>query len=202
MQNNRFFGNSLFAILLTALLPHAGLGGETSPQKTTPLPDDSIYQISSEWTDQNQKKLKLSDLAGKNVVVSMIYMKCQYSCPLTIARMKEVEKALTPVTLAKTRFVLISFDTKNDTPEVMLNYAKKNHLDLAQWTFLAGSNEQNVREFSTLIDFKYKKLESGEFEHSYAIVALDSEGRIVERTEGAEMNPKAIATRLNQQTKK
>jgi protein SCO1/2 len=168
-----------------------------SPKSAPPLPPDSIYQVHSEWLDQNGKKLQLTDLRGMNIVVSMVYLKCQYSCPMTIARMKEVEKALTPEAKAKTRFLLVTFDIKKDTPEILLKYAKKSHLDLSSWTLLTTKTESDVREFSTLIDFKYKSLASGEFEHSYAIIGLDSDGRILGRTEGAEMDPKIIADLIN-----
>ncbi len=169
----------------------------TSVSHAVDLPGDSIYNLNSEWTDQSGRKLHLSDLRGKPVVVSMVYMKCQYSCPMTVARMKEVEKALSEANKSKVQFLLVTFDIKHDTPDVMSKYAQKNHLDPKQWMFLTAKNETTVREFSTLIDFKYKGLPSGEFEHSYAIVALDADGRILGRTEGAEMNPKTIAELLN-----
>lgn len=79
----------------------------------------------------------------------------------------------------------------------MTEYAKKNHLDPKTWTFLTTKNESNVRELSALIDFKYKALPDGEFEHAYAIIALDKEGRIAGRIDGAEMNPKTLAELLN-----
>lgn len=169
----------------------------TSRTFAAALPPDSIYNLDSEWTDQSGKKLHLSDLRGKPVVVSMIYMKCKFSCPLAVARMKEVEKTLSEKNKSQTQFLLVTFDIQHDTPDVMLKYAQKNHLDLKQWMFLTTKTESSVREFSTLIDFKYKALASGEFEHSYAIVALDSEGRILGRTEGSEMNPKTIADLFN-----
>jgi protein SCO1/2 len=161
------------------------------------VPENSIYNITSEWTNQDGKKLHLEDLKGKNIVISMVYLKCQYSCPMTISKMKEVESHLTPDAKSHVQFILVTFDVKNDTPKAMAQYADKHHLDLKNWTFLTTTTESNVRELSTLIDFKYKALPTGEFEHSYAMIALDSEGRIIGRTDGAEMKPKEIAEVLN-----
>lgn len=167
-----------------------------SLQVMAELPENSIYQVGSQWTNQLGKPMRLQDFQGKFVVVSMVYMSCRFSCPMTVAKMKEVEKNLNAEIKDQVQFVLVSFDLKNDTPEVMQKFATKNHLDPAQWTFLAAQNESSLREFSTLIDFQYKSLASGEFEHSYAIIALDPQGRIIGRTEGSTMNPKQIAELL------
>ncbi len=163
------------------------------------IPDNSIYNVNSSWISQDNKSVKLADFRGKIVVTSMIYMGCKSSCPLTVAKMKEVEKLISADIKSKVHFVLFSFDLKNDTPEVFQKYAKKHHINLNQWTFLTNKDESNVREISTLIDFKYKSLPKGEFEHSFALVALDKEGRIIGRTEGSEMNPIAFSEVINKE---
>lgn len=48
------------------------------------LPNDSIYQVKSVWVDQFGKKVELSSLAGKPVVMSMVYLTCTFSCPTTV----------------------------------------------------------------------------------------------------------------------
>ncbi|MGZ3773857.1 MAG: SCO family protein [Pseudobdellovibrionaceae bacterium] len=161
------------------------------------LPSDSIYNLDSSWLNQKGETVSLSQFRGKPVVLSMVYLKCKFSCPLTIVQMKEVEKLLSQQNKKNVQFVLFSFDHIHDTPKTTLEYAEKNKLSYPQWTFLTTTKEIAVRELSTLIDFKFKKLDNGEFEHSYAIIALDSEGRIVGRTEGSEMNPKIISDLLN-----
>lgn len=163
------------------------------------LPDTSIYHANSSWITQDNKSIKLADFKGKIIITSMIYMGCKSSCPMTVAKMKEVEKLLSINVKPKVHFVLFTFDLKNDTPEAMKKYALKNHIDLNQWTFLTNKDESNVREVSTLIDFKYKSLPTGEFEHSFALVALDTEGRVIGRTEGSEMNAKEFSNLINKE---
>ncbi len=192
MKNNKLsLVNSILIILALSVLFNS------KKVIAADLPGDSIYQAQSEWTTQSDKTLKISDFKGKFVIMSMIYMGCTSSCPMTVAKMKDVDKLLSEKAKNKTNFVLITFDLKRDTPAVMLKYANKNHLSLDRWTFLRSKEEANVREISNLIDFKYKSLPNGEFEHSFALVALDTEGRVIGRTEGSEMNPKAIADLIN-----
>jgi len=171
-----------------------------APKNT--LPENSIYQVQSEWINQNEKPVKLIDFKNKIVIASMIYMSCHSSCPLTVAKMKEIEKLLSPEVKSKVQFVLFTFDIKRDTPALMKKYATKHHLDLNQWNFLTNKDESNVRELSTLIDFKYKSLPNGEFEHSFAIVGLDAEGRILGRTEGAQMDSKVFSELINKEGSK
>lgn len=198
------FFNILFCFTLISSISEARVPGSkiktnmaNIQTKKTSFPENSVYNLDSQWLDQNGSTKSLSDFEGKAVVISMVYLSCAYSCPLTIAQMKEVEKLLTGPSKETTQFVLVSFDTVKDTPDLLKAYAQKNQLKFPQWTFLMTKKEGHVRELSSIIDFKYKKLESGEFEHSYAIILLDSKGVIKGRTEGSEMNPKALADLIN-----
>lgn len=80
------------------------------------LPNDSIYNLKSEWTTQAEKAVHLEDFKGKYTLLSMVYMKCKYACPMTVARMKEIEKTLLPEVQNQTQFLLVTFDIKKDTP--------------------------------------------------------------------------------------
>lgn len=151
------------------------------------LPDDSIYQVKSKWIDQEGKDFSLKELQGKPVAISMIYMTCDFVCPATVAHMKELENLMGKN--SDLQFVLVSFDPEKDTPENMRKYAKKNKLKSPKWRFITSKNESDIRELSSLIDFKYKKLEDGEFDHSFGIVALDHEGRILGSSIGTKMKP-------------
>jgi protein SCO1/2 len=156
------------------------------------LPADSIYQVQSKWVDQTAKTVELSSLRGKPVAVSMIYLSCAFSCPTTIAHMKALEKMLPEALRKDMQFVLVSFDAEHDTPEAMANYARKHGLSFPKWRFITSRNEADVRELSALIDFKYKKLGNGDFEHSFGIAALDAGGRMIGGTIGATMEEKDL----------
>lgn len=159
----------------------------TAQTTQSELPKDSIYQVKSQWLDQSGNKLELASLAGKPVAISMIYLSCKFSCPTTVAHMKALEKMLPDNLKNELQFVLVSFDGKHDTPAAMKKYAAKHGLAAPKWRFLTSKNEPDVRELSSLIDFKYKKIGNGEFEHSFGIVALDDAGRVLGSTIGAQM---------------
>lgn len=151
------------------------------------LPGDSIYQVQSKWLDQSGKTIALSSLRGKPVAVSMIYLSCGFSCPTTVAHMRALEKMLPNPLRKDMQFVLVSFDAEHDTPAAMTQYAKKHGLAFPKWRFITSRSESDVRELASLIDFKYKKLGNGDFEHSFGIAALDASGRMIGSTIGATM---------------
>lgn len=181
------------SLLLPASLALAGTQPAAAPSAApTTLPADSIYQVKSGWVDQFGKKVALSSLAGKPVAISMIYLSCHFSCPTTVAHMKELKRLLPDALKNEVQFVLISFDGKNDTPPVMKRYAQKHQLAYPEWRFLTSKDESDVRELAALIDFKYKKIGKGDFEHSFGIVALDASGRVLGSTIGATMEEKDL----------
>src|SRR5690554_1258463 len=52
---------------------------------TGELPELSVYNLPSEWTNQNGEDIKLEDLRGNIIVAVMIYTKCKAACPRLIA---------------------------------------------------------------------------------------------------------------------
>lgn len=182
----------LLLSLMLSLLPASQALAGSEPAAPATLPADSIYQIKSGWLDQFGKQVPLSSLAGKPVAISMIYLSCHFSCPTTVAHMKELKRLLPDTLKNEVQFVLISFDGKNDTPPAMKRYAQKHQLAYPEWRFLTSKNESDVRELAALIDFKYKRIGKGDFEHSFGIVALDANGRVLGSTIGASMEEKDL----------
>jgi len=160
-----------------------------------PLPELSIYHAAAEWTDQNGKTLRLRDLAGKPVAISMIYLTCTYTCPATVMHMRKLQKALPESVRKDATFVLVSFDPARDTADKMRAFAKKHDLG-PEWRLITTRKEADLRELSTLIDFKYKRSADGEFEHSFGIVALDRQGRIAGSSVGTGMKTDELAKKL------
>lgn len=162
------------------------IGGFWGAQVAQALPPDSIYQVQSHWIDQDGKGLVLADLKGRPVALSMVYLSCTYTCPTTVTHLQSLEKLLSEKAKKEIQFILVSFDPKRDTPELMKTFAKKHALS-QNFRMITSKSESSLRELSNLIDFKYKKTADGEFEHSFGIVALDRSGRKVGSTVGTAM---------------
>jgi protein SCO1/2 len=138
---------------------------------------NSVYQLNGKWKNAEGKEISLGEeFRGNPVVVTMAYTKCTYTCPLIVKKLKEIESALGKN--PKVRFLLISFDTKNETPETMAAFMKEKDLDPTRWKMVTGKTSGSVREMAALLEINYKEEANGHFSHSNVISLLDKEGVI------------------------
>lgn len=161
------------------------------------VPDESLFQIDSEWTNQSGRTMKLTELRGHPVVIAMVYMTCPFLCPTITSDIQRIEKELPAKVKNNVRFVLISFDPDRDTPEKMQAFMKKRNLHPDRWILLTSAKPSALREIAGVLNFKFQKIEKGEFSHSYIISVLDPEGRIALRIEGANQDLKPVITYLS-----
>jgi len=147
-----------------------------------PLPDTSLYQLPSRWSDQEGRSITLPDLQGKVQVLAMIYTHCQSVCPAILEGMKATEGQLTASERRRVGFVLVSIDPRVDTSAQLKAYADEKKLGPA-WRLLRGSPE-DVRELAATLDFKYRKTSSKDYAHSAMITVLDPQGEVLHQQVG------------------
>jgi len=150
---------------------------ETSSATPDPaaVSTDSIFNITDSWTAADGKAFQLDQLGGKPTVVAMVYTSCQYVCPLTVQNIKRIERALPAAQAGKVNFALFSFDPQRDTPAKLAEFAKLHSITAPSWVLAQGS-ESAVRKLAVTLGIKYKKVQSGDYEHDATISILDSNG--------------------------
>ncbi|MEO7340561.1 MAG: SCO family protein [Luteolibacter sp.] len=157
--------------------------------------DKSLYQLDSKWTSDVGREVKLSVLRGRPQVVAMFFASCEYTCPVIVENMKEIERKLPDALRGKVDFLLVSFDVERDTTAALHAYRAKRDLSTKKWTLLRGS-EDDVRELSALLGVNYQKDARGQFSHSNIITVLDSEGVIAFQQTGVNRDPAETVTAL------
>jgi protein SCO1/2 len=167
------------------------------PKVVEELPSDSIFNLTSNWQDQNGKDLKLADLRGKTLVVVMIYTTCKSACPILVSDMKKIEKDIDPAILNDVSLVLVSIDPTTDTPEVLKKFSETRRMTEPHWVFLR-SNEEATQEFANVLSMKYKKISPVDFSHSNIISIFNPLGELVVQEEGLVINSKKIAAKVNE----
>ena len=156
--------------------------------------DESIYQMEGEWHTQNNDTIRLSELEGKIPVLSMGFTSCTYACPRLVEDMKNIALQVPESKKDELIYVLVSFDTENDHPERLHEFAREMELG-KNWLLLHGS-EEDVRELSMLLDISYKKQPNGHFAHSNNIILLDKKGNIVQNMEGLGANSSPLVEKI------
>ena len=159
--------------------------------------DKSVYQLDSIWTSDTGKKVKLGVLRGKPQVVAMFFASCQFTCPLTVSDLKNIEAALPDNVRTNIGFTLVSFDSKRDTPAALKNYRLAHGLSARNWTLLR-SEPDDVRELAALLGVIYKQDANGDFAHSNLITVLNAEGEIIFQKQGVNIDPQEIVRQIEQ----
>lgn len=146
--------------------------------------DVSIYdaKIGSFKTDE-EKDFLLKDNAGKKVVVSMVYTSCQSACPLMIKKLLKIEKKLKEASI-DAEFVVVSFDSKFDSPQKMKIFRKSQGILNSSWKLLVG-RDKDTRFVSNLLGIRYSRNpEDQTISHDNKVVFLDEKGVIVHTSDG------------------
>lgn len=159
------------------------------------LDEMSIFHLPSEWVTQHNEKVEFKDFRGEPLVVVMIYTACRTACPRLVADMRHIEQKAGTRTSKPVKYVLVSIDPANDTPEKLTQFAKENGMDGDQWVFLQGT-EEGVRDFANILAVKYKKINPIDFSHSNIISVFDEEGVMKYQKEGLGLENDEIVSKI------
>jgi len=167
----------------------------SSPEIDVPLTDESLYQIGVTWSDQNGRSVQLASLRGKPVVISMVFTRCAWACPMIVQDMKKIAARLPDDVKDRVHYVLVTLDPARDTPDVLAEFARTHHLDATQWTLLRGT-ASDVRLLAALLGTRYREEANGQFSHTNMISILNEEGEIVHVQEGLGSDPTGSVDKL------
>lgn len=145
--------------------------------------EKSIYTLESKWTSDVGKEVRLDVLRGRPQVVALFFTNCQHSCPIIVADLKRIEKALPAKARAKVDFLLVSIDPERDTPAALRAFREKHRLGTEHWTLLR-SDSDSVQRLAEMMGFRYYPGSSSQFAHSLLITVLNGAGEIVYQQSG------------------
>jgi protein SCO1/2 len=185
---NKTFLTPLIATLLTICAPPVPA---QDPAEATTLPagkptaaEGSVYDLTSEWRDQDNNKLALTDLGDKVRVIVMGYTSCQYACPRLIADLVAIESGLKEEeTSNQIGYAFISIDPEKDTPAKLKQLETQYKFTPEHWKLLTG-DEDGVLELAVALGMKYRKTSPLDFAHSNIITVLRRDGSIAHQQVG------------------
>ena len=140
--------------------------------------EKSLYQLDAIWTSDVDRRIKLEVLRGRPQVIALFFTNCEHSCPLIVADMKAIDKALPRTMRGKVDFLLVSIDPERDTPEALRAFRAKHELPTERWTLLRGSPEA-TRELAAMVGFNYQPGSPTQYAHSLLISIANASGEIV-----------------------
>lgn len=143
------------------------------------------------FLDRSGRTVRLSDYRGKPLVISLIYTQCPVVCA-TVTRSLSVIR-LSQDALGANNFgvLTVGFDTKNDTPKAMGDFAKRMDVDLPNWEFVSADPE-TIKKLSRDLGFTYFPSDEGGFNHITQTTFVDRNGKVYQHVYGDEFASKTI----------
>jgi protein SCO1/2 len=150
--------------------------------------DQSLYLLDSTWTSDVGRQIKLGALRGRPQIVALFFTHCEYACPILVGELKAIEGRLPAEVLGKVDFLLVSIDSKRDTPAELAAFREKRQLARERWTLLRGG-ANDARELAALLGVNYAEDSRGQFAHTNLITLLNAEGEIAFQHVGLKQDP-------------
>ena len=136
--------------------------------------------------DQDRRTVRLSQFAGKIVVISFMYTRCPFPnyCFRLSNNLGRIQSRF-PHEMSRNLMLLsITFDPIHDPPEVLAKYATTWHADLKGWRFLTGS-AADIQTVAHRFGMDYWP-EEGLMIHALHTVIIDQKGKLAANLEGNE----------------
>ncbi len=147
--------------------------------------------------DTNGGTMSLAGLRGAPVVVSFVYTSCYHTCPMVTEYLAEVvamaRKALGGDSF---RVLTIGFDTANDNPVRMRQFARERGIDEPYWQFLSG-DARTMANLTRDLGFTYVASAKG-FDHITQATVLDRDGKVYRQVYGDRFPPPALVEPLKE----
>ncbi|MFI4874162.1 MAG: SCO family protein [Blastopirellula sp. JB062] len=139
------------------------------PTKNVTVPEDA-YVGSFELIDSSGEPFNSDELKGEVWVGSFFFTACPSICRLLNQQVAALAEEFEEDGV---RFVSITCDPANDTPEVLTKYAKMFEADPQQWTFLTG-------DVATIQEISEKQFRVGfaKQTHSERMLIVDRNGKL------------------------
>jgi protein SCO1 len=150
---------ALAAALLAALVLAAGCGGDSGSDDGAAAVVETTEEEDG-WagaalgnpgvapdfalTDHEGKRVRLSGLRGKIVLLTFLYTQCPDICPLMADNLNAALLELDPAVRDDVRVLAVSVDPKRDTPATVRGYVQVHRL-VPQFRYLIGSERALTR---------------------------------------------------------
>ncbi len=134
-------------------------------------------------------------LAGQVLLLSFMFTSCPTVCPKLTQLLADARADLPTDVRGRVRFVSVSVDPDNDTPEALKAFAKRYGADVPEWRFVRIA-EQDLQILSSRLVVFEPGSPRGPAAHNLALYLFDRRGRLVQRYSGTTTQPEQLAREI------
>lgn len=143
------------------------------------------------FLDRSGRTVRLSDYRGKPLVISLIYTHCPIICATTTRSLTTIKQSQEALGADSFNVLTVGFDTENDIPAAMDDFAKRMGVDLPGWAFVS-TDADTIKKLSKDLGFVYFSAEEGGFNHITQTTFVDAQGKVYLHIYGEDFNNKAL----------
>ena len=143
------------------------------------------------FLNRRGRKVRLSDYLGKPLVISMIYTRCPFVCATTTRNLSALKLSRDALGADSFGVLTIGFDTENDTPQAMDDFANRMDVKLPNWEFVSA-DARTIKKLSRELGFVFFPSPEGGFEHITQTTFVDGKGRVYLQIYGEEFENKTL----------
>ena len=179
----------LSALLMAVLLAH-GLAAHTALVDGARLP--MLGPAPAFALDSSRgKRVALSDLRGKVLLITFVFTTCTSSCPILTAKLAEIGRALGSDFDTRYAFVAITVDPSNDTPARLRTYAAAFGAETPGWHFLTGA-PSDISAVVLRYGAYAKQIGGGGVDHLFLTSLVDRAGMLRVQYLGTRFDPREM----------
>jgi protein SCO1/2 len=152
---------------------------DSKPVETSaPRPNKSLLDY--KFTNELGQAVSFNDFRGQAIAITFFYTRCPVPeyCPRLSMNFKEASQKLRAMTNAPTNwhFISVSFDPRDDTPEVLQSYGQRYNYDPAHWSFFTGP-EDKIAELARDSGIKTEPA-AATINHNFRTLIIDPQGHL------------------------
>lgn len=128
---------------------------------------------------QKHSLASLGSAPGRVTFISLVYLKCQTICRTSMSGQSWMQHAIQARGLEqKVQLLTLSFDPRNDVPQVMAEHAKRLGADTSFWRFATVADPRDLARMLKLFDVIVLPDGLGGYAHNAALFLVDEQGKL------------------------
>ena len=189
-------------IMLWAITATQAAYSETNNINNSAIPASSFLHnfVNVELVDQHGNGFQPEQLQNHVVLFNFIFTACHSACPIQTRSLVQVKNALAKNVNHQIRFVSVSIDPRNDSPEQLRSFANAMEANLDGWIFLTGQPNQLKALAKKLHIFDEQSPSAKPQVHRTSLWLVDKQGRMLQRYKGDPPDQQRLIRELTQVT--
>lgn len=143
------------------------------------------------------RSIRMNSFEGAPLIISLVYTSCVHTCPVLTQYLAEaVEEGRETFGEGAFSVLTIGFDSKNDTPMRMGNFATKQEVGDREWVF-ASADAATIDSLAADLGFIFMAAPHG-FDHLAQTTIIDAEGIVYAQVYGQDIALPSVIEPLKQ----